>query len=182
MDLTEIRLTSELKFHGAVVDLYTDTVRLPDGRTAGREKVAHPGGVAILPLEADGSVILVEQFRYVIGKTLLEVPAGKLEPGEDPRPAALRELEEEVGVVPDRLEELGFLYVSPGISTEIIHLYLATGLRPGVCHPDEDEFLALHRVPFHTLLDQTLRGEITDAKTAALVLKTALLRQREETP
>ncbi len=182
MDLTETKLSSELKFHGVIVDLHTDMVRLPDGRTAGREKITHPGGVAILPLEEDGRVILVEQFRYVIGKTLLEVPAGKLEPGEDPRPAALRELEEEVGVLPDKLEDLGYLYVSPGISTEVIHLYLATGLRPGTRHPDEDEFLAIHRIPFRTLLDQTMRGEITDAKTAALVLKTALLRQREETP
>lgn len=180
MDLTETKLTSQQKFHGNIVDVFCDTVRLPNGQTAVREKVTHPGGVAILPLTDDGQVLLVEQFRYVVGQTLLEVPAGKLEPGEEPRPAALRELEEEVGVIPDRLEDLGWLYVSPGISTEVIHLYLATGLRPGVCHPDEEEFLAPHQIPFETLLNQVLQGELTDAKTVALVLKTALMKGREE--
>ncbi len=180
MDLTETKLTSRQEFHGDIVDLFCDTVRLPDGRTAHREKISHPGGVAVLPLTDDGQALLVEQFRYVVDRTLLEVPAGKLEPGEDPRSAALRELEEEAGVIPDRLEDLGWLYVSPGISTEVIHLYLATGLRPGVCHPDEEEFLALRQIPFETLLNRVLRGELTDAKTVALVLKAALMKGREE--
>ena len=108
VDLLETTLTSTPRFHGAIVDVRTDTVRLPDGREAGREVVSHPGGVAILPLGADGQVTLVRQFRYPIGEVLLEVPAGKLERGEDPRPAALRELEEEVGVIPERLNTWAF--------------------------------------------------------------------------
>ncbi len=181
MELTETTLSSTPRFHGVIVDVRTDTVRLPDGREAGREVVSHPGGVAILPLDDEGQAILVRQFRYPMGRVLLEVPAGKLEYGEEPRPAALRELEEEVGVIPDRLDYLGSLYVSPGISTEIIHLYLATGLHQGQCHPDQDEFLNIERLPFDHLLDMTLRDEVKDAKTAALVMKAALLRQREET-
>lgn len=180
MDFVETTLTSTPRFHGAIVDVRTDTVRLPDGREAGREVVSHPGGVAILPLGADGHVTLVRQFRYPIGLTLLEVPAGKLEQGEDPRLAALRELEEEVGIIPQNLEYLGFLYVSPGIATEIIHLYLATALTQGHCHPDQDEFLSVERLPFDQLLSMVMDGTVTDAKTAALVMKTALLKQREE--
>lgn len=175
MDLTEQQLTTTPRYHGVIVDVRTDTVRLPDGRQACREVVSHPGGVAILPLTEDGQVLLVRQFRYPTGQTLLEVPAGKLEPGEDPRPAALRELEEEVGVIPENLEDLGFLYVSPGISDEVIHLYLATGLKPGHVHPDQDEFLNLEQQPFPALLEQVMAGQVPDAKTAALVMKTALL-------
>lgn len=179
MDLIETKLDSAPRFRGVIVDVRTDTVRLPNGRTAAREVVTHPGGVAILPLTDDGRAILVRQFRYCVGRVLLEVPAGKLEPGEDPRPAALRELEEEVGMIPDRLEYLGGLYVSPGISTEVIHLYLATGLRRGRRHPDEDEFLHVETLPFPDLLERVMRGEVPDAKTAALVMKTQLLRERE---
>lgn len=179
MDLIETKLDSTPHFHGVIVDVRTDTVLLPNGQTAGREVVTHPGGVAILPITDDGQAILVRQFRYCVGQALLEVPAGKLEPGEDPRPAALRELEEEVGVIPDKLEYLGGLYVSPGISTEIIHLYLATGLKQGRRHPDEDEFLNVETMPFADLLELVIKGEVPDAKTAALVMKAQLLRERE---
>lgn len=179
MDLMETKLDSTPRYQGIVVNVRTDTVRLPDGRSAAREVVTHPGGVAILPLTDDEQVLLVRQYRYCVDEALLEVPAGKLEPGEDPRPAALRELEEEVGVIPENLDYLGFLYVSPGIATEKIHLFLATGLKPGQVHLDEDEFLNMERLPFGELLDQVLAGEITDAKTAALVMKTQLLRERE---
>lgn len=179
MELMERKLDSTPRYHGVIVDVRTDTVRLPNGRTASREVVAHPGGVAILPLTDDGKAILVRQFRYCVGRVLLEVPAGKLEPGEDPRLAALRELEEEVGVIPDRLEYLGGLYLSPGISTEVIHLYLATGLNPGRRHPDEDEFLHVETLPLIDLLEQVLKGEVPDAKTVALVMKAQLLRERE---
>lgn len=181
MDLTEKQLTTTPRFHGVVVDVRTDTVRLPDGREAGREVVMHPGGVAILPLDENGEVIMVRQFRYAMGEELLEVPAGKLEPDEPHRPAALRELEEEVGVIPEHLDYLGGLYVSPGISTEIIHLYLATGLTQGTCHPDEDEFLKIDRLPLDTLVELALNGELKDAKTAALVMKVKLLQQGKGT-
>jgi len=179
MDLKETKLTSTPRYHGIIVDVRTDTVRLPDGREASREVVTHPGGVAILPLTDDGKAILVRQFRYCVDEALLEVPAGKLEPGEDPFPAAVRELEEEVGVTAERMEYLGGLYVSPGFCTEMIHLFLATGLKQGMQHPDEDEFLNVETYRFEELLDMVMRGEITDAKTAALVMKAQLLKERE---
>ena len=175
----ERRLTATPRYHGVIVDVHTDTVRLPDGGEGVREVVEHPGGVAILPLTEDDEVILVRQYRYAVGEALLEVPAGKLEKGEDHYPAGLRELEEEVGLVPEKMEYLGGLYVSPGFCTEMIHLYLATGLKPGVAHPDEDEFLNVERMPFEKLLELVLAGEIKDAKTAALVMKTKLRKERE---
>lgn len=179
MKLTETTLTSTPRYHGIIVDVRTDTVRLPDGRESTREVVSHPGGVAILPLTDDGNAILVRQYRYAMGQEVLEAPAGKLEPGENHRCSALRELEEEVGVVPERLEYLGKLFVSPGISTETIHLYLATGLKEGRRHPDEDEFLSIETIPFADLLELVLSGQIPDAKTAAVVMRVQLQKERE---
>ena len=179
MELTEKRLDGEEKYRGIVVDIRVDRVSLPDGRESRREVVSHPGGVCVLPITEDGQVYLVRQFRYAVGRELLEVPAGKLEKGEEPRLAALRELEEEVGIIPARLDYLGGLYVSPGITTEIIHLYVATGLRPGTAHLDPDEFLQVEKVPFDQALKMALAGELPDAKTAALILKAALLEKKE---
>jgi len=179
MDLTETMLITTPQYQGIVVDVRVDTVRLPDGSQSKREVVSHPGGVAILPITEEGNVILVRQYRYAMGSELLEVPAGKLEPGEDHRFSALRELEEEVGVIPDHLEYLGGLFVSPGISTETIHLYLATGLKQGQCHPDEGEFLKIETMPFEQLLEQVLAGQVSDAKTAALVMRVQLQKERE---
>ena len=179
MDLMETPLNTDPKYHGIIVDVRVDTVRLPDGRHSRREVVSHPGGVAVLPLTDDGKVILVRQYRYAMGMELLEAPAGKLEPGEDHRFSALRELEEEVGVIPEHLEYLGGLFVSPGISTETIHLYLATGLKEGHRHLDEDEFLNIEIIPFEDLLEQVLAGQIPDAKTAALAMRVHLLKERE---
>lgn len=178
MELKETKLTSEPKYHGLVVDVRVDTVRLPDGRESRREVVTHPGGVAILPLTAQGEVLMVRQYRYCAGQVLLEVPAGKLEPGEEPLPAAMRELEEEVGMIAGRMEDLGYLYVSPGISTEIIHLYLATDLRSGHSCLDADEFLDVECIPLADLVEQVMAGTITDAKTAALILKTAQIKNK----
>ena len=175
MELREETVASQTLFEGKIITLKKDKVRLPNGTEAGREVVEHPGGVAILPLFDDGTVPIVRQFRYPFRKVIAELPAGKLELGEDPRPAALRELEEEVGVTCGELTYLGCLYSSPGFSTEVLHMYLARDLRQGACHPDEDEFLEVERVPFARLAEQVLSGEIADAKTVALVLKTKLL-------
>ena len=179
MDLTEKQRSSTPQYHGIIVDVRTDEVTLPDGGQSVREVVSHPGGVAILPLTDEGEVVLVRQYRYPVGEALLEVPAGKLERGEDHFLAGLRELEEEVGLVPEKMEYLGGLYVSPGFCTEMIHLYLATGLKQGTAHPDEDEFLNVERMSFDRLFEQVMAGEIKDAKTAALVLKTKLLKEGE---
>ena len=179
MELLETTLSTDPKYHGIIVDVRVDTVRLPNGKESRREVVSHPGGVAVLPLTDDGNAILVRQYRYAKSMELLEAPAGKLEPGEDHRYSALRELAEEGGVLPEHLEYLGGLFVSPGISTETIHLYLATGLKQGHRHPDEDEFLNIETMPFEELLQQVLDGQIPDAKTAALVMRAQLQKERE---
>ena len=175
MDMYEKTISSQSIFKGVIVDLRVDQIQLPNGDGSIREVVSHPGGVCVVPYHDDGTVTVVKQFRYPFGRVVTELPAGKLERGEDPRPAALRELEEEVGVTCGELTDLGRLYLSPGFSTEVLHMYLARQLRQGACHPDEDEFLEVERVPFSALAEQVLSGAITDAKTVALVLKVKLL-------
>ena len=175
MELNEKTLESKCIYQGVIVNVKMDRVELTNGRTAPREVVEHPGGVAILPLHSDQTVTLVRQYRYPFHRVVTEVPAGKLERGEDHRLCALRELEEEVGLVPGKLTDLGLLYLSPGYSNEILHLYLAQDLTQKPCHPDEDEFLELDRVPFQALLDQVMAGALSDAKTVAAVLKTKVL-------
>lgn len=158
MELMEKTVERQVVFEGVVVTVRQDRAQLPNGRIVGREVVEHPGGVAVLPLHRDGTVDVVRQFRYPFQKVVTELPAGKLDRGEEPRLAALRELQEEVGVIPGELIDLGCLYVSPGISNEVLHMYLARDLRQGACHPDEDEFLEGDRVPFEDLLGQVMSG------------------------
>lgn len=172
MELMEKTVERTTLFEGKIVTLRKDKAELVNGRVVSREVVEHPGGVAVLPLHGDGTVSVVRQFRYPFQEVVTELPAGKLEYGEDHRPAALRELEEEVGARPGKLTYLGCLYTSPGFSTEVLHMYLAQELELGDCHPDEDEFLETERVPFQALVEQVMRGELKDAKTVALVLKT----------
>ena len=171
MDLTEKMVSSETLFEGHIVRLKLDQALLPNGKQAAREVVEHPGGVTILPLDAQGNVTLVRQYRYPFEAVVTELPAGKLDGPEEHRLAALRELKEEIGVTPDRLTYLGYLYTSPGFCTEKLHMYLAQGLHQGACQPDEDEFLELLSMPFEKLVAQIMAGEIVDAKTVATVLK-----------
>ena len=175
MNLTEKKLSSEKIFDGRILHIRRDTVELPDGAQSTREVVDHPGGVCILALDDQNRVLLVSQFRYPYEKVLREIPAGKLEYGEDPREAAVRELREETGAVAGKFQSLGELYPSPGYCGEIIRMYLARDLTFGETHLDEDEFLDLERVPFDQLTEQVLSGEIRDAKTIAAVLKAKLL-------
>ena len=125
MELMEKTVERHVLFEGAIVTLRRDKAQLINGQVVSREVVEHPGGVAILPLYRDGTVSIVRQFRYPFRQVVTELPAGKLERGEDHRPAALRELEEEVGVRAGELIYLGYLYTSPGFSTEVLHMYLA---------------------------------------------------------
>lgn len=176
MDLTERKLSREDKFTGRIVTVHVDTVELPGGRTATREVVDHPGGVAVLALDGENNVLTVTQYRYPFGKPLLEIPAGKLDhPGEDPYEAGLRELKEETGAVPGAYQSLGRILPSPGCYGETLHLYLARDLRMEGQHLDEDEFLNVERVPFAEMVRRCLDGEIEDAKTVAAVLKAKLL-------
>ena len=175
MELMEKTVESRVLFEGKIITVRLDKAELPNGRVASREVVEHPGGVAILPLFDDGTVSLVRQFRYPFQEVVAELPAGKLERGEDHRLAALRELEEEVGASCGRLTYLGCLYSSPGFSSEVLHMYLAQELTEGSSHPDEYELLSVERIPFSALVEQVRQGEIKDAKTVALVLKAKLL-------
>ena len=175
MDLTEKTLESVTMFNGKIIHVRRDTVELPNGHQSFREVVDHHGGVCVLALDREGRALLVRQFRYPYLEVLREVPAGKLERGEDPYQAALRELHEETGARPGRFRSLGELYPSPGYCGEIIRMYLAQDLSFEDAEPDEDEFLAVERVPFDELVEQVLAGEIKDAKTIAAVLKTKLL-------
>lgn len=175
-------VSSRLIFDGRVVQLYVDRVRLPDGREAEREYMRHIGAVCVLPLDRDGVVHCVRQYRYPHGEVLLEIPAGKLDSKtEDRASAALRELQEETGYRCGRLTFLGNIYTSPAILDEVIGLYLAEELTPGETHFDEDEFLAPVAVPLEELADRVMRGEIPDAKTQLAVLRVReLLRRRGE--
>nr|WP_325257290.1 NUDIX hydrolase [uncultured Oscillibacter sp.] len=176
MDLTERTLRREEKFRGKIVTVHVDTVELPNGATALREVADHPGGVAVLALDGENQVLAVTQYRYPFGRTLLEIPAGKLDhPGEDPYAAGLRELKEETGAVPGKYESLGRILPSPGCYGEILHLYLAQDLRMEEQRLDEDEFLNVERIPFDEMVRRCLSGEIEDAKTVAAVLKAKIL-------
>lgn len=175
MDLTERTVESKTVFEGKIIRVLMDQAQLPNGKTAGREVVVHPGGVAILPLDEGGNVTLVQQYRYPFHQLLLELPAGKLDGPEDHRLAAIRELSEETGLEAQELTYLGCLMASPGFSTERLHMYLARGLKRLASHPDEDEFLNVITMPFHQLERQVMDGTIQDAKTVATTLKTKVL-------
>ena len=175
MELVEKTVSSQVEFTGRIITVRQDQAALPNGRVVGREVVEHPGGVAVLALFDDNTVPVVRQFRYPFQKIITELPAGKLEKGEDPLVCAQRELSEEVGAEADELIYLGKFFTSPGYSTEVLHMYLARGLRQGQAHPDEDEFLESERLPFLTLFQQVMSGEIEDGKTIAAVLKAKVL-------
>jgi ADP-ribose pyrophosphatase len=163
--LDEKILSSEPVYLGKLVNLYVDTVQLPDGNRAMREIIKHPGAVAMVPLLASGQVVLVRQFRGAADRVLLEIPAGTLEPGEDPLAAAGRELQEEAGYRPGKLERLGGEYTAPGYTSEFIHLFLATELEPSRLAQDADEFLEVVTLPLDEALRQVENGEIQDGKT-----------------
>jgi ADP-ribose pyrophosphatase len=179
--LIESPLASELIYDGKIVHLYKDTVTLPNGQPAIREVIRHVGAVCVVPLTNEGEVICVRQFRYPHAKVLLEIPAGKLDSKtEDHVEAALRELREETGARCEKLTSLGTLLSTPAFVDEVIDMYLAEGLTFGDVSPDEDEFLDVVRIPLKDMVDMILRGDITDAKTQAAVLKVWVMKQRKE--
>lgn len=171
MDFFEQRIDRDDKYHGIIVDVHLDHVRLDDGSIARREVVEHPGGVTILPVDEDGNCYMVRQFRYPAGHMMLESPAGKLEYGEDHRDCAVRELSEETGFTADELIYLGGFYTSPGFSSELLHIYLALGLHAGKSHLDEGEFLNVEKLPLQQLIRMVMANEIEDAKTMIAILK-----------
>ena len=178
-ELLETGIESERLFSGAVFNLEVDRVKLPNGRIATRELIRHKGAVAIVPLFPDGTVAVEAQFRYAVGRIMIEIPAGKLDaPDEDREAAARRELREETGLSAGKLICLGDYFGSPAIVDERITLYLATELSEGERDLDDDEFLSVKRIPLEELTDAIVRGEITDGKTQAALARVTLMRQR----
>ncbi len=172
-DLREHPLTNETVYRGKVFRIESLTVRLPDGKTAGRDVLRHNGGACVVPLDADRNVHLVRQFRVAIGQETLEIPAGKLEPREDPLSCATRELLEETGLTAGRIEPLSAILTTPGYSDEKLFLYLATELSQGDSCADEGEFLKVEVHPFEDCLRMVDDGTILDSKTVVGLLATA---------
>lgn len=168
MELLEKVIRKNYVYRGKIIDVRCDDALLPNGEPCKREIVEHPGGACVLCV-CEGKAVFVRQFRYAYGEELLEIPAGKLAPGEDPMRAAKRELEEETGLIAD-LSPLTVLYPTPGYSNEKIYIYQAENVRKGQSHPDEDEFLDVVLLPVAEALAMVKRGEIRDAKTIAALL------------
>lgn len=171
MEMSEIALESQEVFDGRIIKVRVDKVLLPNGRTSAREVVVHRGAVAVVPILEEGNVLLVKQFRYPVGEVLLEIPAGTLKEGEDPKECALRELEEETGYSGD-LSYLCTLFLAPGYSTERIHLFMATNLRRTRSNPDEDEILESIEIPLEDAISMIKDGKIKDAKSVAGLILT----------
>jgi ADP-ribose pyrophosphatase len=169
----ETVIKSQDIYDGRLVHLKLHDVRLPDGATSIREIIHHPGAVALIAVDNDQQVLLVRQFRLAANRIMIEIPAGTLEPGEEPEACAIRELQEETGYKPNQVEALGGLYVAPGYTTEYLRLFYATDLEPSTLEQDDDEFLELMRVPFREALDMIERGDIIDGKTIAGLLRVA---------
>lgn len=176
MSHSETKLTSEMIYEGKILNLRRDTVRLENGNTALREVIEHSGGVAVLALDDDGCIFMVRQFRYPTGGTLLELPAGKLEKGEDPATCGIRELEEECGCTASVFQPLATLIPTCAYDTEVIRVYYAAQLSVSQQHLDPDEFLTVEKIPFERAVEMVLSGEITDAKTQVGILKFKALR------
>ena len=170
-NLIEKEVSREIVFNGKIFQIAKCKARLCNHDIVDREIMLHSGGVGILPLDNDGNVLLVQQYRYGAQTFLWEIPAGKLEYGEDPYACAVRELSEETGCSAEKIQPLGKINPSPAIMSEIIYIYLATGLMSGERHLDEDEFLDVAKVPFDKAIEMVFSGEITDAKTQIALLK-----------
>lgn len=172
----EKSVSSDIIFDGRIVKLRVDKVLMPGGRVTTREIVGHPGGVGVVAVTDKDEIILVRQYRKPIEKAIYEIPAGKLDAGEHHRNCGIRELEEETGYRAGSFEYLGFIYPSPGFTDEVTHVYLATDLHDGECHPDEGEFLEIEKIPAEKVFDMVMSGEINDAKSVFGILKYMAMR------
>ncbi len=176
VDMEEVIVKTSKIYEGRVVKLDVHEVRLPDGGFAKREQINHPGAAAVVALDVDDILVLVRQFRLPAGQITLELPAGTLDPGEDPADCAVRELQEEAGYKPGKLERLAGFFVAPGTTTEFITIYLGTELQAAHLDADADEFVEVVRVPFTEALGMIATGEIVDSKTIIGLLSLARRR------
>lgn len=178
----EEKISSETLFEGKVIRLTVDTVELENGNTSTREIVHHNGGAGIVALNEKGEVALVRQFRYAVGRELVEIPAGKVEPGENPLHTAQRELEEETGYKAAHFKEFGQALPTVGYCTETIYIYLAWGLTFTQQHLDADEFVDVFWLPLADAVRMVLDGQITDSKTVSGLLRAKLLQDEGKLP
>ena len=163
-------MKSETVYHGRIIDVRRDVIAAEGGASYVREVVVHPGAVAIIPIIRLETVLLIHQYRYAIDKEIIEVPAGTLRPEETPESCARRELEEETGFRARTIEPLGKIYTSPGVLSEVIHLFVASGLEKSKQSLESDEALTLFEVPLTEAVEMARRGEIQDAKTICAIL------------
>ncbi|MGH7531802.1 MAG: NUDIX hydrolase [Gemmatimonadales bacterium] len=168
-------LSAETLYTGRIFRLDRDTVRFPDGSVAPFDIIRHPGAAAVVPFlddpgAPDPRIVLIRQFRHAAGGEIWEIPAGRLEPGEDPATCARRELEEETGYTAGRVDHLLSLYTTPGFTDELIHLYAATEIRPGMAHREADEFMQLHQLRWSEVGEMMATGQIQDAKTLVTLM------------
>ena len=163
--LRERVVGEEVLWRGHFIDVDRLQVALPDGRSSHRDIVRHPGAVAIVALTDDGRICLVRQYRAALGRVTVEIPAGKLDPGEDPLDCAMRELQEETGMQAERMAFLTTIATAVGFCDELIHIYMATGLHFAESSPDADEFINVDLVELSELIDAVLDGRVEDAKT-----------------
>lgn len=158
-------INSQVAFNGKIIDVKVDTISLPDGKTAKREVVVRGDATAIVPIDEKGNVILVEQYRHPVGDIVLEIPAGMLEEGEDPKACAIRELEEETSFITNELTYITTMYPTVGFCTEKLHIYLAKNLQQGNFNFDDDEFIEVKKLPLEEAINMIYTGEIIDSKT-----------------
>lgn len=178
--LAERPLTEDVVWTGRIFNVDRLQVQLPDGRTAIRDVVRHPGAVAIVALTDEGRICLVRQYRTALGRVTVEIPAGKLDPGEDPLECASRELLEETGMIAEKIAYLTTIATSDGFTDELIHIYMATGLSFSKSSPDADEFINVDLVEVGELVDAVLDGRIEDAKTVVGALLCDAISRRLE--
>ena len=179
-ELIEKEKSSELIFDGKVLHLYRDEIYLPNGKESFREYCRHIGAVCVVPVTDEGEIICVRQYRYAVGRTVLEIPAGKLDSRDEiPIDAAVRELREETGAAAQKITYMGEYFSSPAILDERIYMFLAEGLEFGETDFDEDEFIEIVKIPVDELVGMIMRGEIIDGKTQAAVMRAALAINKE---
>ena len=178
--LEEKQISSKKVYEGSLLHVYEDEIELPDKKPSAREWIEHPGASAVVPVFEDGTIMLVKQYRYPPRKLFIEVPAGKIDKGESPQTTATRELQEECGILCERLEKAGDFFPAIGYSDEIIHVYVAWGLKMQEQNVDDDEFLLNYRLSFSEALRMIEAGDIDDGKTICSLIQASLWWKKNE--
>lgn len=179
MNYEEKTISSKHIYKGNIIAVESLTVSLPNGKTASRDKVTHPGASVVIPICDSGEVYVVRQFRKPIERESLELPAGKLDHGEPPEECAVRELKEETGLEAESLRHIISIHSTPGFCDEVLHMFVATGLKEGKACTDEDEIISCEKLHINELIHKILNHEITDAKTIIGILLADKILKRE---